>query len=673
MIQPLASVVLMATTSLVRAQKFSITTLVFLYLAAVLSPAAASAAVMRLSSRSIAWSTLVSTGIDASPLATDRATATDVPEHHKLSTNLPAAISRHRRVAGRPDWDQKSSGGYRYQYSAVVSVTLDNGDEVTALNSMLAAFDLNGNFRSYVEIHPTLRYFLLPVSSDNGNGETFTFEVYDASSDFVYKIATALHFSSDASIGQIGSPYKVVADPVFPACTSHEYKATPVTPTSDTSCQSIRNCTSSEYETDAPNVTSDRQCQPVSSCANHQYETAAATVTSDRECSNTSLCVKFTEFEIKAPTTTSNRACRNCTQCVDYHFEVQPCQGQQDRTCDACAQCDPATQFLTADCVCQPVTKCTTGVEEEILAPSLTTDRLCGTSPAVKTIALTPSSAVSTVAATVTTLPPASSPLTDVHVSTSMPTLPLLSTSTSLPMTGSSTTAGAATLDTAVTSAPLITASSTSWIDNGTAPVDHAEEGETSSSGRGNLLGVGIGVGVGIVLVVVLVGFLLWRRRRRQPNPKHRTTLLGMQATLAQERGRALYDRMENQFIEPLHHNKPACDKCRGSVLVGGVTLNSAYQSSATRNNSFSTTNYDTGFETSLAFEAPGESDGLEPKPIWRARVTPQRHGVRTALDGSQTTYSAPVLLSQQARLLVIDQRQHQQLNLSETPDDSEV
>jgi hypothetical protein len=181
-------------------------------------------------------------------------------------------------------------------------------------------------------------------------------------------------------------------------------------------CALLEVCGNSKYESTAPTPTSDRDCTTIQDCVQDiSYEVAAPTATSDRDCSGVVTACSGTEFETDAPTLVANRVCAPITQCVGDEYISVAHSPTSDRTCtprDICA----ATEYIsnedplaldvdenricttrskacslynpvkfqasaatpTRDVVCQDYTQCVIGTNYESVAPTATTDRVCG-------------------------------------------------------------------------------------------------------------------------------------------------------------------------------------------------------------------------------------------------------------------------------------------------------
>eukprot|EP00043_Microstomoeca_roanoka_P011985 m.113350 g.113350 ORF g.113350 m.113350 type:complete len:2370 (-) comp15356_c3_seq2:346-7455(-) len=174
------------------------------------------------------------------------------------------------------------------------------------------------------------------------------------------------------------------------------------TPTSDREC---RACTPNVEYFDAASA----QCQPISTCQPGQRVTQNPTATQNRLCANCGAssysttqnadtcttytdCAAMNQEQTKAPTPTSDRECRECMTNVEY-FNAATAQCEQLRTCvpgefvtqqpsltqnRECTACGPNSYSATTNSLtCTPHTSCAASYQEEITAPTPTSDSTC--------------------------------------------------------------------------------------------------------------------------------------------------------------------------------------------------------------------------------------------------------------------------------------------------------
>eukprot|EP00911_Craspedida_sp_UC1_P001124 UC1_evm1s846 len=128
-------------------------------------------------------------------------------------------------------------------------------------------------------------------------------------------------------------------------------------------------------------------CAPVrTSCtALEEYEVAAPTASSDRECKRCSVCPS-THHQTAKCTATSDTQCQGCTVCdpTVNGFESRPCSDTVNTQCTPCSACETGVTFARSKCTrsrdteCSPVSPpCKADEEEELAAPTATSDRVC--------------------------------------------------------------------------------------------------------------------------------------------------------------------------------------------------------------------------------------------------------------------------------------------------------
>jgi hypothetical protein len=171
-----------------------------------------------------------------------------------------------------------------------------------------------------------------------------------------------------------------------------EWMVSDFTYSTDRDCMVADVCISGNYTTNDRwqfadmTRTSDRQCRFYLGCGVTEYETVQPTEISDRSCETPTRCDPDTEFVTLDFTTTSDRECGELTVCnATTEFENVPADYDSDRECAAATVCEEVgTQYQVSDLaervdrVCANVTTCDIAGEYELIAPSATSDRLCG-------------------------------------------------------------------------------------------------------------------------------------------------------------------------------------------------------------------------------------------------------------------------------------------------------
>jgi hypothetical protein len=96
----------------------------------------------------------------------------------------------------------------------VVSVAVIDCVESTDSNDVVAAF-INGEVRGVQKVNVEVgsRWYAYMIIYDNDfNGNTITFQVYDASADSVYNALDSLVFEENDNVGDFDDPYVVRTD-----------------------------------------------------------------------------------------------------------------------------------------------------------------------------------------------------------------------------------------------------------------------------------------------------------------------------------------------------------------------------------------------------------------------------------------------------------------------------
>ncbi len=232
-----------------------------------------------------------------------------------------------------------------------------------------------------------------------------------------------------------------VCTALTPCDTATQYQLTAPTPLTDRVCRNVTRCLASEYESKTPTSTSNRECMPITVCNQDQIEVRPPTSTSDRLCNpifratiyfaanfdevvgteegynnftaslaealtNNSIDASkiinynLTAGSIVAELTALDSGIRiaifdlaSTGDLVVQGYVARPCPGKQFlfapvtdyRDPPRCADYSVCHRYeyvsrphtFTSDLECSTLTVCPPG-EEEILAPSITSDRLCG-------------------------------------------------------------------------------------------------------------------------------------------------------------------------------------------------------------------------------------------------------------------------------------------------------
>eukprot|EP00040_Diaphanoeca_grandis_P034658 m.215997 g.215997 ORF g.215997 m.215997 type:complete len:717 (-) comp33201_c0_seq1:96-2246(-) len=177
---------------------------------------------------------------------------------------------------------------------------------------------------------------------------------------------------------------------------TYEFKAP--TAVSDRMCMNVRECDfDGQYELETPTLLDDRECAAFSQCSAFEFEALPATTTSDRACLQTTRCPSEEMPEAVAPTATTDRRCgcgddmvakngvctwsKNCS--VSSEFLLAHANGDEDTVCGKVTKCNSnefmsAASTSTSDAVCVAVTTCDSSTQEQLTAPTLSTDRVCG-------------------------------------------------------------------------------------------------------------------------------------------------------------------------------------------------------------------------------------------------------------------------------------------------------
>jgi hypothetical protein len=114
----------------------------------------------------------------------------------------------------------------------------------------------------------------------------------------------------------------------------------------------------------------------LSECSSDQFESVASTLTSDRECSNITQCTS-NQYQLTAPTATSDRVCNEQIVCAVYEDMAVAGTATSAQVCES--KCTETEWFDVSTAECNPLTECV-GDEVQEVAPSPTSDRVCGTS-----------------------------------------------------------------------------------------------------------------------------------------------------------------------------------------------------------------------------------------------------------------------------------------------------
>jgi len=142
------------------------------------------------------------------------------------------------------------------------------------------------------------------------------------------------------------------------------YESTPPTATSDRVCTTLTQCNADEYQESPPTLLDDRVCKTLTSCVGDEYISTPHTVSSDRTCTARTEC-SSTQYQSNANPLGDdvNRECTDLSQACSLYtpakFEVSP-------------------PTATSDVVCQDYTLCELGVSYQTVAPTTTSDRVCG-------------------------------------------------------------------------------------------------------------------------------------------------------------------------------------------------------------------------------------------------------------------------------------------------------
>eukprot|EP00049_Salpingoeca_infusionum_P016342 m.332970 g.332970 ORF g.332970 m.332970 type:complete len:4476 (-) comp16062_c0_seq1:606-14033(-) len=124
------------------------------------------------------------------------------------------------------------------------------------------------------------------------------------------------------------------------------------------------------------NHTSVTACTQCGTCGAAEFASSSCTSTSDIECQS---CEENT---FQSATQHNNTDCIPCTTCGAGQGFNASCTNTTDTVCDACVLGQTFMNLMSHSEKCKPVTTCsTTASEVEITAPTLTSDRVCGSGP----------------------------------------------------------------------------------------------------------------------------------------------------------------------------------------------------------------------------------------------------------------------------------------------------
>eukprot|EP00054_Salpingoeca_dolichothecata_P025910 m.183153 g.183153 ORF g.183153 m.183153 type:complete len:3304 (+) comp25500_c0_seq1:45-9956(+) len=127
-------------------------------------------------------------------------------------------------------------------------------------------------------------------------------------------------------------------------------------------------------------ATTQRCWQCSSSCPAGHFLAKPCSRDADSQCQPWTKCVDGREYVLVPGSSTADTQCATCLQCQPGSRRTLMCEG--DATHDT--QCEPCVlgssfQDLGNQTVCKPVSQCAViGVEYEVRAPTLTSDRVCG-------------------------------------------------------------------------------------------------------------------------------------------------------------------------------------------------------------------------------------------------------------------------------------------------------
>lgn len=159
---------------------------------------------------------------------------------------------------------------------------------------------------------------------------------------------------------------------------------------STTSCIACTACNSdggaAEYMASECTATADRQCVAHDVCAEgNEFEAVAATATSPRECQAlsgkcgngiSSIDGGPPAFEAEAPTPTSDRKCKPVSICNAGEYQTSKPNATADRICKACSGTEDF-QDQAEQVACKPTAACLAGIQYELAAPTVSSNREC--------------------------------------------------------------------------------------------------------------------------------------------------------------------------------------------------------------------------------------------------------------------------------------------------------